>query len=229
MTKNPRLIEMSGRVFGLWTVTKKAGNSPGGGALWNCVCACGTEKVVIGGDLRSGKSQSCGCVGSRATIKDRLTTHGMTGTRLHICWKNMHSRCRDNEREHYGGKGIKVCGEWSSFEVFQQWAESSGYSENLTIERLDNSKGYSPENCIWADKKAQARNRTIVKLAPSGKSWAQVAEESGVPVGVMHNRVLAGDWPIEIAATWPVGKRRAEFKRDEQGRMIATTDKIWRR
>ena len=229
MTKNPRLIEMAGRVFGLWTVIEKAGNTARGLALWRCVCKCGTEKIVGGGDLRSGKSQSCGCTGSRTTLKDRATTHGMTGTRLHISWKNMQSRCRDVRREHYGGKGIKVCNEWSSFENFQHWAESHGYKDNLTIERLNNELGYTPENCVWADRTAQARNRTIVNMAPDGRSWAEIAEENGVTVGVMNNRLSAGGWPIEVAATWPVGKRRASLNRDSKGRVVAAKEKLWRR
>ena len=141
----------------------------------------------------------------------------------------MQSRCRDVRREHYGGKGIKVCNEWSSFENFQHWAESHGYKDNLTIERLNNELGYTPENCVWADRTAQARNRTIVNMAPDGRSWAEIAEENGVTVGVMNNRLSAGGWPIEVAATWPVGKRRASLNRDSKGRVVAAKEKLWRR
>lgn len=219
--KNPRLVEMSGRKFGEWIVIGKSGNKPDGAATWLCRCSCGIERIVVGGDLRRGKSVSCGCKGSRATIGARSATHRMNGSRIHTCWSNMLSRCRNKTNLAYGGKGIAVCQEWTAFEPFYAWAMSSGYTDELTIERRDNRIGYNPDNCTWATRKQQARNRTIVNMNPEGISWAEVAEMHGVPVCILNNRVASGGWSFEKAATTPVGSERSVPKKDETtGRFI---------
>ena len=225
--KNPRLIDMSGTVFGEWTVLKKAGNAPKGAALWLCKCSCGTERVVVGGDLRNGKSTSCGCKSSQALVA-RTATHRMKGTRIHTCWSNMLRRCRNMSNKNYGGKGINVCQEWLKFEEFYAWAVLSGYADNMTIERKNNALGYNPENCTWADKKTQARNRTIVHMRDEHTSWAEIAEQHGVSTSVMHNRVLAGGWSYEKAATTPVGSVHEIPRRDEKTGQFVSGSK-WRR
>ena len=206
----------------------KAGNTKGGAALWLCKCSCGTEKVVIGSDIRHGKSLSCGCKGSRAFVGDINRTHGQTNTRLYTTWQNMHARCNDTEAKNYGGKGVRVCDEWSRFEPFFLWAKQSGYRDDLTIERLDNSLGYFPENCSWASYKDQARHRSIVHMVSPTKSFAQLAEENNVPVSVMHNRISGGKWSIEKAATTPVKSERRILPKDEKGRFIKSPSP-WRR
>lgn len=226
--KNQRIIDMAGSVFGEWIVIEKAGNSKGGAALWRCRCSCGSERVVVGGDLRSGKSVSCGCKGSRSTIGERSATHRMKGSRIHTCWSNMLARCRNPANKNYGGKGIAVCDEWLSFKIFYEWAKDSGYQENLTIERKDNSQGYSPENCTWATRKRQARNRSIVHMRDNDTSWAEVAEAHGVPVSIMNNRVSAGGWSHEKAATIPVGSAKEPVKRSPATGQFEAGKK-WRR
>lgn len=203
--KNPRLIDMTGNKFGEWLVIQKSGNAPRGAALWLCRCSCGTERVVVGADLRNSKSVSCGCKGSRTTIGARSATHRMKGTRIHNCWSNMLRRCRDTSNKTYGGKGITVCDAWLKFETFYEWALTSGYRDDFSIERKDNALGYNPDNCTWADRKTQNRNRTIVNTRSDGTTWAEIAEAHGVPIGVMNNRVAAGKWSFEKAATTPVG------------------------
>jgi len=228
MTVNPRISDIAGKKFGRWTVLAKQGNNSRGGAIWLCRCACGTERGVLGSDLRKGKSSSCGCEGSRTTIGMRMKKHGMTGTRLYRTWKGMHARCNHPRWVNHFGKGITVCDEWATFEPFQKWAMSHGYADNLTIERRDNAKGYGPENCEWATMKTQARNRSIVHRAPDGRAWAEIAEENGIPVRVLNNRMSAGGWPPEVAATWPLGKKRAKRERTEAGQW-ASGPSTWRR
>lgn len=228
MSSNPRLIDLTGKTFGHWFVIEKSGNTKGGGALWRCKCLCGSLRNVVGGDLRSGKSVSCGCKGSRSTIGIRSATHRMKGTKIHTCWSNMLQRCRDKTNKNYGGKGISVCDEWLKFENFHSWAKSSGYQDELTIERINNSLGYNPDNCTWATRKQQSRNRTIVNMAGPNKSFAEVAEENGVSTSVMNNRVSAGKWSHEKAATTKVGSKKRNLQKDELGRFIKS-DNPWRR
>jgi len=211
---------MTGAVFGCWTVLHQTGNAPKGGALWLCRCICGKERSVLAGDLRNGKSTACGCSQSRIA---RGKPAPVKQTRLYVCWQNMRARCNNPKNigwKHYGAKGIAVCKEWDRFIVFKRWAEDAGYMDNLSIERIDNSLGYSPENCTWADAKQQARNRSIVRVSPSGKTYAEIAEENGVPVTTMNSRICSGQWSPEVAATTPVGSVKKKPKRNEFGQFV---------
>lgn len=228
MATNPRLIEMAGKRFGRWLVVEKAGNTTRGGAVWHCACDCGARGEVPGGDLRSGKSLSCGCAGSRATLRERATTHGATGTPLYVCWKNMRARCSDPSRKDYCGKGVTVCAEWDSFETFSAWASGAGYRPELTIERRDSKGHYEPGNCTWADRTTQNRNRSIVRLAPDGRTWAEIAESNGISVAVMNNRISSGGWSPEDAATHRLGIKRIHLERLENGQ-FAPQPSTWRR
>ena len=92
--------------------------------------------------------------------------HGLSHTRIHQCWADMKGRCLNkNHRwyDHYGGRGITVCQEWMEFEPFAEWSFSHGYAEDLTIDRIDNDKGYCPENCKWSTQHEQSLNKRHLK------------------------------------------------------------------
>lgn len=221
MAKNPRLIDLTGKRFSRWSVITQAGNTPRGGALWLCVCDCGAERPVLGADLRNGKSVSCGC--ARTERVGRLNkSHGASGTRLHQAWKNMRGRCNNPNRpgfSDYGGRGIKVCAEWDDFSAFRGWALANGYSDNLSIERMDVNGDYSPSNCTWADAAVQSANRRFVAVAPDGELWWHKAQANGISQAAYRTRLHAG-WPIEEAATHPMHVRRHPRKRDGRGKFI---------
>lgn len=220
---------MTGKRFGKWTVERKAGNTPRGAALWHCACECGSAASVPGGDLRSGKSLSCGCAGSRANIGALNRTHGQTNTALYTCWKNMRSRCDpETGRDNYAGRGIRVCQEWEEFATFLKWAESAGYREGLTIERKDVSGNYEPGNCTWIPREAQAKNKTNNLRREDGRLWVDIAAENGITAASFRCRVCAGGWPVEVAASWPMGKRRTQRTRNEKGQW-QNQPRTWRR
>ena len=206
--ENPRKIDIMGQRFGRWLVVSYAGSEPKrGGALWNCVCDCGNSAVVVSLSLRKGVSASCGCLG---TEKRALSTrtHGMAGTRLHRIWKGMRKRCNNPNGprfEHYGGRGIKVCEEWSNFKNFNDWAMLSGYQDDLTIERVDVNLGYAPSNCTWIPLAQQAVNRNYTNKAPDGQLWSHKAVANGIPRTVYASRIHRGYSPEE-ASTRPLGR-----------------------
>ncbi|MEE0060461.1 MAG: hypothetical protein UE295_06515 [Acutalibacteraceae bacterium] len=126
---------------------------------WKFRCECGKEKTARIDSVKEGKIKNCGC------DKKIYKKHGMTNTRLVKILYSMRERCNNpNCRcyRYYGGKGINICEEWlgkNGAENFIKWALENGYSNNLTIDRKDNDKGYSPDNCRWVDRTVQSANR----------------------------------------------------------------------
>lgn len=149
-----------GEHFGRLTVLKFYGTNSCGHSLWECKCSCGNLVTVAGTNLKRGLTTSCGCKRNEITI-DRLKTHGMYGTPLYHSWAGMIRRCsnpNDKLYHRYGGRGIAVCDEWKSFEGFYQWSAENGYQSDLTIDRINNDEGYSPNNCRWTDRITQSNN-----------------------------------------------------------------------
>lgn len=153
---------MEGRKFSRLTVISFAGQSNDGRyeVFWLCRCDCGKELVTRGHLLRRGEIVSCGC----ARITHGWCRRGLESSE-HNAWRNMIKRCNNPQNHNYaryGGRGITVCQRWMSFDNF---LADMGLkpSQELSIERIDNDKGYFPENCKWATTYEQAANRSIPK------------------------------------------------------------------
>ena len=161
------LKDLTGQRFGRLVVLRRYGSTPGGQATWICQCDCGNQHAVVGSSLRRGYTNSCGCLRDEIVSK-KQGTHRKTKTRLYNVWTHMLQRCYNPNHtayERYGGRGITVSDEWlHNFQAFYDWAMANGYDENApigkcTIDRIDNNKGYSPDNCRFVDMKVQNSNK----------------------------------------------------------------------
>lgn len=145
-------LNLAGKMFGKFTVIKHNGTDKYGAALWECSCECGNIAVVRGTSLTSGNSTQCKNCANR--------THGLSSTNFYKVWQGMKTRCTNPKAinfDNYGGRGISYDVSWEQFENFYQ-DMIGGYEDGLTLERKDNLKGYSKENCKWVTPKEQNQN-----------------------------------------------------------------------
>lgn len=156
------LKDLTGLRFGRLIVVSRDENTKEGRATWLCRCDCGKTTVKQGKLLRNGHCKSCGC-GEYENRVSNVTSHRLSNTRLYTIWQGMKQRCNYSKHKdfyNYGGRGITVCDEWShDFKSFYDWSILNGYDDSLTIDRIDNDKGYSPTNCKWATAKEQRQNQ----------------------------------------------------------------------
>lgn len=189
-------------------VLEEAGSDKNGRAMWLCKCDCGKFHKTLGKYLLNGDTTSCGCRRRKilAETTKRQTTHRMSGTPIYTKWVSMKDRCMNplnSAYSSYGGRGIRICDEWiNSFENFYEWAISSGYSEGMTIDRINNNGNYEPTNCRWTDLKTQANNtRRNHYLTYKGKtkSLAEWAEIKKINYSTLRARINTYHWSVEKA------------------------------
>lgn len=186
-------------------------------ACWLCQCDCGNTIIVTGASLNKGAqgkggTRSCGCL-----MKEKPIKHGRCSTRAYRIWNTMFQRSTNpnNPAYHrYGGRGITVCEEWKDFRNF--YADMGNPSPGLTLDRKDNSLGYSKDNCRWATRMEQSNNREnnrCIEYQGKQQTAAQWAREFGLTKNCLMGR-LNKDWPIERALLTPSIKNR-RFKKGD--------------
>ena len=190
--------DLTGKKFGKLTALRTVKNTSNtdNHAMWLCSCECGGEKIVQSHKLLRGDVKSCGCL-----------FHRKSKTRLYRIWSHMKSRCGNESSDSYscyGGRGIIVCDEWlNSFEMFYEWAVNNGYSDNLSIDRMDVNGNYEPSNCRWTTMKVQSNNRRtnrIISFDGKTKTVAGWASETGIKQNTLLYRLRRG-WTVERALT----------------------------
>lgn len=203
-------IDVTGVVFGKLTAVERVSNAPGGDAQWACKCECGGTIIARGNNLRSGATRRCRSCGSRRERHGASGVGTMPPTPEYRAWISMRDRCRNHNSRcfrDYGGRGISICPEWDRF---VQFLADMGPrpSEQHSIDRIDNEKGYCKENCRWALPVEQMNNRgNTIWVEVDGKRLplAQFARETGTSEKVIDGRLRLG-WSLKDAASTPVRK-----------------------
>jgi len=155
-----KVIDLTGKLFGTLTVIER--NFSRNQTSWLCLCECGKQTVVSSAALKSKATQSCGCLQRKAVSK-----HGLSHLRIYSVWMAMIARCTNPANaayKNYGGRGITICDEWlNSLSDFVDWALCNGYTDDLTIERINVNGNYEPKNVTFIPFAEQAKNKRRTK------------------------------------------------------------------
>lgn len=203
-----KLKDLTGLRFGKLTVIKLDYTNKHRQSMWLCKCDCGNTITVLGNDLKRHHTLSCGCTNK--------TQQGLTSMypRLYRIWRKMIERCENskcNTYYNYGERGITVCNEWHDFNTFREWSLNNGYKDNLTIDRIDYTGNYEPNNCRWITQKEQCNNKrnnhyiTYNGETRTIKEWESI---KNLPKDVIQQRIKKLNWSIKDALEIPYKQKR---------------------
>lgn len=189
-------VDLVGQRFGRLVVISFK-ESVKGSPKWNCLCDCGNEVVCYGGNLKKGHSNSCGCYRKDRTVESRSTKNGASKHPLWGVYNQMVSRCHNEDNPsyyNYGGRGIKVCDRWleSAFNFYEDMGDCP---EGMSLERVNNDQGYSPENCKWETKSMQQFNQRIAPNNTSGRTgvyWREDRQTWSVQIDHQNETIRLG-------------------------------------
>jgi hypothetical protein len=202
-----KFIDLTGKQFGHLAVIEQAENK-NGRVMWLCKCDCGVVKPIASGNLIKGISKSCGCGQRHYGKNNNSYKHGKSKTKLYAVWKTMRQRCNNpvnSDYKWYGAEGKMICEEWNDYAKFEEWAMLSGYKEGLTIDRIDSTGSYSPDNCRWITIQEQQQNkRNVRRFEYKGETHTltELANIYNVPKPLLRNRIDLG-WDIAEAIETP--------------------------
>lgn len=202
----PQFVDKSGQVFGRLTVLNREPNAKNN-TMYRVKCECGTVKVIRAGSLTSGRVKSCGCL-NLEVIKIRFgalnRTHGLSKKHpLYNTWTAMRERCNcpsNKMYKYYGERGITVCERWDDFTVFV--SDMGNRPAGTSLDRIDNSKGYSHDNCKWATRVEQntnRRNTKFVEFRGERLTLAEISRRTGANEKVLFHQVCNLGVSIESA------------------------------
>jgi|ERR1700759_4551745 len=199
----PAFIDLTGQKIHEWTVICRAHLKPRR-TQWLCRCKCGKDSIVQSSHLISGKSKKCKICHNKIAVGKRPLKHGgckYKNSSEYVTWISMKTRCLNPNDDHwpnYGGRGIEICKEWEN--DFLSFKTDMGHRpKNCSLDRIDNSKGYSKENCRWASHRQQCENkRTNVTLELNGivKTKTQWARDYGIPYSSFSRLIKKTGWPL---------------------------------
>lgn len=202
------MIDLVGKKFARLLVVGQASRGSCGDIAWLCLCDCGMSKNILGRHLKSGATQSCGCL-QKQRVAERLTKHGKSpghhSFKIYRVWTSMLQRCTNPNNggyNDYGGRGISVCYRWLMFENF--FSDMGEVPSGCQLDRTDNNGDYCPENCGWSTRRQQARNRRTTRLLTYGgrtqclSAWA---EELNITATALSYRLRNPSWSRKKAMT----------------------------
>lgn len=171
-------------------------------SMWQCKCDCGNDVCVMGTNLMSGHTKSCGCLNKDIVSKTK-SKHRLCNDPSYSIWKGILSRCTNPKStgfKHYGGRGVAVCERLVKFENF--YSDMGTKPDGMSVERIDNNKGYSPDNCVWATHQDQCRNRRSSNIIEFDGQKKCLTEWAGI-IGVHRSTLIERlkKLPVDIAFT----------------------------
>lgn len=173
---------------------------------WECICVCGKTHIASAANLKKGDIKSCGCMRGKLLSKANKK-HGLSKSRIYYIWNNMLGRITNpNNKDYpnYGGRGITVQEDWKTFDNFYNDMKE-GYSDLLTLDRINNNKGYSKQNCRWANITTQSTNRRT-NVVIGGKTLSEISYSLGGNRHLVRTRLNLG-WSTSQAISTPARPR----------------------
>lgn len=205
MRNQSKIDDITGKKYNMLTVVGIAEHDP---IKWLCKCDCGNYTKVSTGNVKQGRVKSCGCLSHVGNPK-----HNLNGTRIYRIYKHMINRCyRPNVPAYpdYGGRGITVCKAWrENILNFYKWAMKNGYQDNLSLDRKNNNRGYTPQNCRWTTSKEQSNNkRSNLEVTYNGKTQtlSEWCEELSLNYSKIYTRIVRG-WDVADALEYDYDAR----------------------
>lgn len=204
--------EWLGKRFGRLTVVDFVhAEPPYRGWLWVCKCDCGNTRTLMVGDVKGGKTRSCGCLHDEVCSKkaSKFKHSVKDHARLYSIYNGIKKRCyNENESRYkdYGLRGIKMCESWlnsvDGFDNFVEWSMANNYTEDMTIDRIDVNGNYEPANCRWVSMVEQVLNKRDTRWVTYKGERVQLkvlCDRLGVNYDTVHNRIYSLNWEVESA------------------------------